>query len=175
MSGAASKLRRAPSCSRLSFQQSVQCRSSLAELFVGDVGRGSQPQGVAPVVRPDILLAQRLLNRRGSRCRDRQEAANGVVPRFSRQNLELMLAELSQPLRGQFLLFKKLEYGCRPIMTGKVIGRAGKSRGARTVCNRAAPERATQIGELTKPSRYHRPEVAVLRESQKRIAWPQLA
>src|SRR5690349_17379919 len=86
-----------------------------------------------------------------------------------------MLVQLSQPLRSQLLLFEKLEYRGSSIMTREVVRRAGESRRAGTIYHRTTAGRATQIRELAEPARHHWPEVGVLRESQKRIAGPQLA
>src|SRR5439155_9557196 len=90
------------------------------------------------------------------------------------QKRDLPLAERPQSFHREPLLLEELEHRRAPIMTRKVIRRAGEPGGPRSILH-PPTRRLGQIRKLAEPPGKYRTESRIGREAQKCIPRPQLA
>src|SRR5690242_1563445 len=87
----------------------------------------------------------------------------------------LMLAHLAQQRGVQSLLLEEVEHRRGAVVARRIVRRPGEARGALSVRHLARIRRLRQLGELAEPSGDDRPQGAIFRDPEERVALFQLA
>ena len=143
------------------------------------------------MVGPHVALPQELLKLcgvgrlQGQKASDRRYLDGSIsgndamvgVERIERlgQEPDLVLADFPEEVGTECSFFEEGEHIGGPVVTGGIVGGAGKSRVTLAVGHLGVSLRGRQVGELGKPSSHRRAQGASLREPQEAVALPQLA